>query len=822
MEKNEIVLHKAKALTIFWRQLKSPLLLILFVATVVSFFLAEKTSALVILATLGVSVFLGFINEFMAEKTVADLLRRVSPLATIIKNDKKEEIPARDLKINDLVWLVKGNIVPADLKLISQKGLEVDEAVLTGEGKPTEKKLGDSLFMGTTVVSGLATAQVVAIGSKTKLGKIALDAGVVKQETDFQKGLRSFGNLLVRVIFIMTLVIFVVNAFLGHSPINSLLFALAIAVGITPELLPLIVTVSLSYGARQLAKKEVVVKQLVAIEDLGNMEVLCTDKTGTLTEGKIALTDYFSLKKEQDERVLKLGLICNGAVVGHRIFGDAIDTAIWEYAKKNNIFSCHSRAGGNLSKIDPRVKPEDDMLAGVVKIQEEPFDFEHRAMFTAVEDSGPNFAKATLGRQARMTGNQILFIYKGSFEAVVKVCKLKEEEKKYWEKRYLEFSGQGKRVVAVAEKKIDSKSNYSFSDANNLTFLGFLIFNDVCKKQAREAIERLKKLGVQVKIVTGDNEIVTKQVCQQVDVPCEKVILGDDLAKMDDAKLRSLVWKIDAFCKTTPEQKLRVISALQFGGHSVGFLGDGVNDAPALHAADVGVSVNSGVDVAKDTASIVLLRKSLDVIAEAVKDGRKIFNNTMKYILMDASSNFGNMFSAAGASFLLPFLPMTPAQILLNNALYDASQISIPTDNVDSQDLIRPKKWDINLIKRYMMFFGPISSMYDFATFGVMLYFFHARGALFQTGWFLESLLTQILVVFIIRTKKSFWQSRPSWQLVLGCFLVVGLGFFLPFSPVAHIFGFLAPPPAFLIFIAGLTMTYLMIVEWGKKFLNKV
>lgn len=770
MEKNELQLHRLDGMQIFLRQFKNPLLIILFVATTVSFFLGQRNSSLVILGMIGLSVFLGFWNEFRAEKTVSDLLKKVSLLTTVIRNGEKQEIPVRDLRLGDEVFLTRGSVVPADIEILTGS-FEVDESVLTGESVPVIKK-ATQLFMGTVVTSGQGSGKVMAIGKNTKFGKISVDLSKVKPETEFQRGLRDFGTLLVKVIVVMAVAIFVGNFLLGRPLIDSILFSLAVAIGITPELLPMVVTISLSHGARQMAKKDVIVKRLVAIEDLGNMEVLCTDKTGTLTEGKISLESHLSIKGDKSERVLELALKCNSAVVHHRIFGNPIDTAIWEYALKNKISHNHFK-----------------------KVAEGDFDYDKRAMWTMIDRE---------------------FIVKGSPEAVIKMSKLAGEQVSKLVKMCDDLEQKGFRVVAVASKKISEKESYGFGDAVGLNLEGFLTFSDEPKKSVVKTLLKLKELNVMVKILTGDNELVTKHVCSEVGIDTDKMLLGADLEKMSDEKLKEKVWETEIFCRVTPEQKEQIIKALQFGGHTVGFMGDGVNDGPALRLADVGISVNTAVDVAKDTAAVVLLHKSLAVICDGVMEGRRIFANTMKYVLMGTSSNFGNMFSAAGASFFLPFLPMTPSQILLANSLYDISQVTIPTDNVDSEELIKPKKMDLSLIKKYMMIFGPLSSIYDFLTFGVMIFILKASGSTFQTGWFIESLCTQILVIFVIRTRRKFFMSYPSWQVLVVCLSVVALGIILPMSPVAAIFGFKILPPIYFAILILMTVTYLALVEFAK------
>ncbi len=780
---NEIHFHRVDGITILFRQLKSPLLVILLIATTAAFFLGQKTDAAVIATMIAVSVILGFWNEYQAERTVSDLLRRVSLNAIIIKNGVKQEIPAHLLKIGDEVLLTPGSVVPADLDLQTTERLEIDESVLSGESVPVEKDpdKNKSAFSGTVVTAGTGTGKVVAIGKNTKFGRISLDLAQVRPQTEFQKGVTRFGLLVVRVIAIMTVVIFVGNTLLGRSPIEALLFALSIAIGLTPELMPVVVTVSLSHGARLMAKKEVLVKRLVAIEDLGNMKVLCTDKTGTLTEGSLSVHSYQNLKGEESDQILDLALMCNSAIVRHKVFGDAIDTAIWHHAQTTNY-----------------------VLPKFQKLVEEPFDFNHRAMFVVVE-----------------VGTSRKYIYKGAPEEVIRQSKLSAVQTKTLLDKFHALSNDGLRVIAVAEKTITKKTAYDFSDADKLTFAGFITFLDRPKTTVKDALIKLATLGVQVKIITGDNELVTRKICSEVGMVVNKFLLGTEVDNLPDDQLQKLVWQTDVFARMSPEQKVRVIKALQFGDHEVGYLGDGINDGPALQVADSGISVNSAVDVAKDAASIVLLRKSLGVIADGILEGRKIFNNTIKYVLMETSSNFGNMFSAAGASFLLPFLPMTPSQILLTNGLYDVSQLTIPSDNVDPEAMVRPRKWDVNLIKRYMVYFGPISSMYDFLTFGIMLFVFKIHGAMFQTGWFIESLITEIMVVLVIRTTRPVFKSRPSAPLLVVCIGVIIFGVWLPFSPLAPLFSFAVLPVSFFLIILFLTLTYLILVEIAKHYIVK-
>jgi Mg2+-importing ATPase len=570
---------------------------------------------------------------------------------------------------------------------------------------------------------------------------------------------------------------------LGHTFINSLLFSLAIAVGLTPELLPVIVTVSLAHGAGKLAKKHIVVKQLISIENLGNMDVLCTDKTGTITEGKIDVVSYFDAKGEKSPAILQYALLSNSAIVHHKVLGNAIDVSLWEYALKNKI------------GLDSSFK----------KIDVEEFDYNRKAMYAVVEQHG-----------------QRLLVVKGAPDNTIALCK-GIVEKQALHNRLMALNDDGLRMVAIATKKLAKKQKYSWDDVKDLHFEGYVTFLDIPKKSAKEALDKLHSLNVQTKIITGDNEVITMKICKEIGIDFKQIMLGSEMENLSDEALMQKVNDINIFARVSPEQKLRIINTLQKHGHTVGYLGDGINDLPSLHSADVGISVNTAVDVAKDTAAVVLLHKSLDVIADGITEGRKTFSNTIKYILMATSSNFGNMFSAAGASFFLPFLPMTPVQILLTNGLYDVSQLSIPSDNVDPESLIKPRHWNINFIKDYMIFFGPLSSIFDFATFGVMLFIFHAKGSLFQTGWFIESIATEILVVFLIRTYRSpFFLSRPSKWLATTCLSLASIGILLPFTPLARSLGLVVPPLKYFGILIILIVSYLTLVEVVKhRFLKK-
>src|SRR6266568_3959959 len=652
-------------LTIFFRQFTgNPLIIILAIATFSSYLLGQHISSYYIFAMIIASVFLGLWNEYSAVRTVDTLLKKISPTALVERHGEKLEIPVTHLTLGDIVLLSQGSIIPADLRLIEAKDIEVNQSALTGEAKTVfktsnaltdEPKSATNIdnigYMGTIIESGSGKGVVIQIGKDTEFGKIAQTTSFVRPITEFQKGLITFGDLIIKVIVIMTVVIFIMNWFLGHALIDSLLFSLAIAVGLTPELLPVIVTVSLAHGAGKLAKKHIVVKQLISIENLGNMDVLCTDKTGTITEGKIDVIDYVDSQGKKDPEILRYALLCNSAIVHHKVLGNAIDVSLWEYALKNNIH------------------PE----KGTKKLEEEAFDYNRKAMYTVVEQKG-----------------EVTLIAKGAPDNIIALCKNIPDKKKLHE-RLVTLNNSGLRMVAVATKKIKKKTEYTWEDATDLAFEGYVTFLDIPKKSAKEALEKLHSLNVQTKIITGDNEIITQRICREVGITFKEILLGAEIDRLSDGALLAKVNAVDIFARVTPEQKLRIIQTLQKHGHTVGYMGDGINDLPSLHSADVGISVNTAVDVAKDAAAVVLLRKSLDVIADGIMEGRKTFSNTIKYILMATSSNFGNMFSAAGASFFLSFLPMTPVQILLTNGLYDVSQLSIPSDNVDPESLVKPR-----------------------------------------------------------------------------------------------------------------------------------
>ena len=785
---NALRSHGAQPFVVLVRQLRNPLLVLLVAAALTSFAVGERTSALIILLIICMSVGLGFFNEYRSELAVEALHSQLRHSALALRDGEPVAVDVTELVPGDVVRLAIGDVVPADLRLLQADGLECDEAVLTGESLPADKRsdpitapessldLASCVFMGTVVRGGSGLGVVVCTGGRTEFGAIALQLGERQPQTAFQLGLRDFSLLLVRVTVVLAGSILVINVVLGRSLLDSVLFALAIAVGLTPQLLPAIVTISLSTGAKRLAERKVVVKRLVSIEDLGNIVVLFTDKTGTLTEGHITFAAALDADGRPSDAVLRAGLLCNDATLsdGHVIGGNQLDQALWD------------APGARATGVDSARR-----LAAL------PFDYQRCLASVLVEQDA--------GRQV---------IVKGAPETVLARCaNVVAGAQAVLDRQF----AAGSRVIAVATRPGESRTTLNADDERELDLAGFLTFVDRPKADAGEALDRLRVLDVQVKIITGDNDRVAQKVCADIGLAVEGTLTGSQLEQLDDAKLVAALPGTTIFARVTPEQKSRLIKAQRALGSTVGFLGDGVNDAVALHDADVGISVQTATDVAKDAADIVLLDKDLDVLATGIVEGRRIFANTIKYVLMGTSSNFGNMFSAAGASLFLSFLPMLPTQILLNNLLYDASEMAIPTDNVDEEQLQRPAHWDTAFIRRFMTFFGPISSIFDFATFGIMIWVFNAHAPLFRSGWFVESLATQSLIIFAIRTHRvPFFHSRPSTPLAVATMICVAIGVLLPFSPLAHVLGFVALPASFLAALAVMIVIYLVLVELGK------
>jgi len=782
------------------------LFFILLVAAVVAGFFDLRQS-IAIIVMIALSVVLGFYNEYRAEKIIEDLRQRVSLKAVAIRDGKPAQIESKLLAPGDLVSVYVGDIVPSDVRIIDCKDLEVNESTLTGESFPVEKisatlqvqhptpqELTNYIFMGTVVVHGTGRGVVVATGKQTEFGSISRSLARTRPETEFQRGVRKYGNMLISLTLALVVGIFALNALVGHAIIDSLLFSLAIAVGLVPELMPAIVTISLSQAARNMAKRKVVVKRQVSIEDFGNMDVLCTDKTGTLTSGKIGLKDYWTSSGVSDQRILRYSLLCNSAIAGAgEITGNSMDVAIWEYAAQNGI------------QRDP-----ESMI-----VDEIPFDYQRRMMSSIVKN-----------------GSGTLLITKGAPESVLSKCDQVETStgiqsldsvRQSVESKLAEQARAGYRTIAVAYRNMEPKPSYSIDDETKLILLGFDTFTDPPKQDARQALDKLKAMGVDLKILTGDNELVAVKICEELGLQVHRVVRGFELTQMTATEIRTTVEEATVFARITPEQKLDIIKALKLNKHVVGFMGDGVNDAPALFESDVGLSVDSGVDVCKDAADIVLLDKDLLVLANGIEEGRKVFGNVTKYILMGTSSNFGNMFSAAGASLFLPFLPMLPMQILFMNLLYDVANMTLPTDEIDIEFKDLPKRWDIDFVRKFTLFFGPFSSLYDFLTYGIMLFIFGAAPALFQSGWFVESFWTEVLVIFVIRTRRiPFITSKPGKWLTILTLSAVAFGTVLPFTFLGHFLGFVPLPTEYWILLVLMVATYLLLVDAGKVFFYKI
>jgi len=708
-----------------------------------------------------------------------------------LRGDQWEEIQRRDVVPGDIVRLSAGDLIPADARLLIARDLYVQQAALTGESLPAEKeataepastKAGsrNMVFLGTSVVSGTATAKVVATGLRTAFGDIAARLAARPEETAFDKGLRDFSHLLARTVFFLVLFLVVVSVARHRDVLQSLLFAVALAVGLTPEFLPMITSVTLSKGAVAMARKKVIVKHLSAIQNLGSLDVLCSDKTGTLTAGTMTLDRSLDPFGNPSQRTLDLAYLNSKFETGIR---SPLDEVI-------------------LHQPPPRT---DDYT----KCDEIPFDFERRRLSVVVEHK----SKRILITKGSPEG--ILPLVSG-YEQEGKVEPIGEDAAKRIRQKSNELNDQGFRSLAVAYVEVPARAAYSVQDEHNLILVGFLTFSDAPLTDAAQVLSDLKEDGVEVKVISGDNDRVTAHVCAQVGIEPGEIITGEDLDRMTDPALAHDAEEARVFARISPAQKNRILSALKHNGHAVGFMGDGINDAPSLHAADVGISVPSAADVAREAADVILVEPGLRVLHEGIIEGRKAFGNVMKYLLMGTSSNFGNMFSMAGASLFLPFLPMLPTQILLNNMLYDLAQITIPTDNVDDTYLKKPQHWDIGLIRNFMLLIGPISSIFDFLTFYVLLHFFHTTEAQFHTGWFVESLATQTLVLFVIRTSKNPLLSRPSGPLMATCLAVVASGLYLPFSPLAGILGFTPLPASYFAFLAAATAAYLLLVEVAK------
>jgi len=784
--------QKRSVLSDLWHAFTNPLVLILVIAAIASAFLGEKVDAAIITVIVLLSTAIDLAQTYRSQRAVEKLRAQVAPTATVLRDGEWKELRRRDVVPGDIVRLSAGDMVPADARLLTARDLYVLQASLTGESLPADKEATgepastkaearNMVFLGTSVVSGTATAEVVATGSRTAFGDIASRLSTRPEATAFDLGLRNFSQLLARTVLFLVLFLLVVSIARHRDPLQSLLFAVALAVGLTPEFLPMITSVTLSKGAVAMAHKKVIVKHLSAIENLGSLDVLCSDKTGTLTAGTMSLNRSLDPFGNPSQRALELAYLNSKFETGIR---SPLDDVI-------------------LHQSPPKI---DDYT----KCDEIPFDFERRRLSVVVERQ----SQRILITKGAPEG---IFPLLSAYEIEGKTVPISEDAAKRMQQTSNELNSQGFRSLGVAYAEVPAQTDYSVKDERNLTLAGFLTFSDEPLPDAAQIMASLKQDGVEIKVISGDNDRVTGHVCTEVGIDPGQIVTGGEMEKMTDPALSHVVEHTRVFARISPAQKNRILTALKHDGHAVGFMGDGVNDAPSLHAADVGISVSSAVDVAREVADVILVEPGLRVLHDGIIEGRKAFGNVMKYLLMGTSSNFGNMFSMAGASLFLPFLPMLPTQILLNNLLYDLAQLTIPTDNVDETYLQKPQHWDIGLIRNFMVFIGPISSIFDFLTFYVLLHFFHASEAQFHTGWFIESLATQTLVLFVIRTAKNPLRSRPSGPLIATCLAAVAVGTYLPFSPLAGVLGFTPLPGAYFGFVAIATGVYLLLVELAKR-----
>ena len=785
----------------FLNRFRNPLVIILLVASALSAAAGDVASFVIVAAIVAVSMTLDFLQETRAEDAVEALRRSVAIRARVRRDGTAREIPVDRLVPGDVIELAAGDLIPADARLLESRDLYVNQALLTGEPYPAEKAALDSgapaedfagaqnaLFAGTSVLSGTGVALIARTGGATALGALATSLAEKPPATAFELGVRRFGMLILRIAVLMVLFVLVVNISFHRPVLESLLFALALAVGLTPELLPMVLTVTLARSAIDLARRKVIVKRLAAIHDIGAMNVLCTDKTGTLTEARIDL----------------VGVVDGTGTASPGAFTYAYINSRFESGMKSPLDEA-------ILAAHPAGAPPVD-LALWRKIDEVPFDFERRRVSILAESAGRRLLVV------KGAPEEILRLSSRHETAAGAVLPLDADARRTIQATFERLSAAGQRLLAIATHVAPpGDDSAAIADETDLCFAGFAIFLDPPKPTAAAAIRELAAAGVAVKVLTGDNEQVTRHVFGELGLPVLGILTGDDLNGLSQEALIARLPKVNLFCRVNPQQKLRIIMALKRLGHIVGFMGDGINDAPALHAADVGISVDSAADVAREAADLILLEHDLSVVREAVLAGRGTVQNVAKYILMSSSSNFGNMFSMAAAALFLPFLPMLPVQVLLNNLIYEVSQITLPFDNVDAEALAAPTRWNNGLVERFMLVFGPLSSVFDFLTFYVLFHLFDAGEQLFQTGWFVESLATQILVVFAIRTRRHIFASRPRAILVAVALGLAVLAMALPFTPLAAWFGFVPLPPLFFAYLAAAVLSYLALVELAKR-----
>jgi Mg2+-importing ATPase len=787
------------AFTLLISQFKSPIILILLFATGLSVFLHDPADALIILLIVLVSGLLGFWQEYSASNAVEKLLAIVQIKAEVIRDGNQLEISIEDIVPGDIIFLNAGDIVPGDCLLLESKDLFVDEAMLTGETFPVEKavsslaadtalaKRNNSVWMGTHVVSGSAKALVALTGKNTEFGKVSERLKLKPPETEFERGIRRFGYFLGEVTIFLVVIIFAINVFLHRPVLESFLFSLALAVGLTPQLLPAIISINLAHGAKKMAQKKVIVKRLTSIENFGSMNVICSDKTGTLTEGSVQLESAMDVNGEANEKVFLFAYLNAFYETG---FTNPIDQAILSYRK-----------------ID---------LSGYRKQDEIPYDFLRKRLSISVTH-----------------GDAHLMVTKGALDNILEVCSKAETNegnivdiastKDKIQKHFEEFSNNGFRTLGIAYKNLPEDMPINKSDEKDMTFIGFLTLFDPPKANILDTIASLKSLGVSLKIITGDNRLVAASISKKMGLSDTKIISGPELRQMSDGALLRSVGSVNVFAEIEPNQKERIIIALRKAGNVVGYMGDGINDASALHAADVGISVDTAADVAKDAADIVLLEKDLGVLVEGVREGRTTFANTLKYVFMATSANFGNMFSMAGVSLFIPFLPLLPKQILLTNLLTDFPEMTIATDSVDEQMIDYPRRWDIKAIRKFMITFGLVSSFFDYLTFGLLLLILHANEGQFRTGWFLESVISASMIVLVIRSRKPFFKSRPGKYLLIATISIAVITLVFPFTPLGNIFGFSPLALSTYLLLLLIVVLYILAAEITKRiFYRKV
>jgi P-type Mg2+ transporter len=789
---------RSDVLALLLGQFKSPIILILFFATGLSFFLRDPIDACIILSIILVSGLLGFWQERGASNAVQKLLSIVRIKAAVLRDGKSREIPVEEIVPGDIVLLSAGDIIPGDGLVQDARDLFVDESMLTGETFPAEKAEAvlpadtplnhrtNALWMGTHVVSGSARVLIVRTGKETEFGKVSERLKLRPQETEFEHGIRRFGYFLMEVTMVLVVAIFAINVYLARPVLESMLFSLALAVGLTPQLLPAIISINLSHGAKRMAQKKVIVKRLASIENFGSMNVICSDKTGTLTEGIVHVQSACDVDGAPSEKVIL-------------------------YAYLNAIYET-----GFTNPIDEAIRNHRQFdLSGYAKLDEIPYDFLRKRLTILVSH-----------------GDSQLMVTKGAMHNVLDVCSSAETNegsivditmvRDRIQKHFEEFSSKGFRTLGIAYKNMGPESRINKDHEAGMTFLGFLVLFDPLKPNLVETIASLKNLGVALKIITGDNHLVAANISKQIGLSETKILTGTDLHQLSDTALLQRMANVDVFAEIEPNQKERIIIALRKAGNVVGYMGDGMNDASAIHAADVGISVESAVDVAKDAADIVLLEKDLGVLVQGVREGRTTFANTLKYVFMATSANFGNMFSMAGVSLFLPFLPLLPKQILLTNLMTDFPEMTIATDNVDEEMVNYPRRWDIKAIRKFMITFGIVSSVFDFLTFGILLLVLHATQMQFRTGWFLESVVSASLIVLVIRSRKPFFKSRPGKYLLMTTLSILTATLIVPFTPLAAIFGFSPLPVSFFLLIGLIVAGYLFTAEIVKKVFYRV